>query len=221
MKIVIAGGTHEADYIVGMFKKEKHKMIVINNNPHFSQYISSTNHIEVFDGDPSKDYVLSDAGVDQADVLIALSSKDIDNYVICMLAKKLFQVKKCICTVTNPKNVDLFKQLGIETVISSTYHLAQMIKNESALENVIKTLSMEDEKIVITEITIEQQYQLTHQKIANIHFPAQMNIGCIFRDPHVIIPNGNTIILPNDKLVILSTPEQQQKITEFIQKSTV
>lgn len=218
MKVVITGGAHEADFIVNMFKKEKHKLIVINNDPLFSQFISAQNHIEVFDGDPTKEYILGDANAKNADIIIALSAKDIDNYIVCMMAKKVFQIKKSICRVTNPKNVELFKQLGIDSVISSTYQLAQMIKNESNLENVIKTLSMEDEKIAITEILVQKKYQLSGKKIMDITFPRNMNIGCIFRDPHVIIPKGNTVINPGDKLVILSTPHDQDMITSFIQK---
>jgi Trk K+ transport system NAD-binding subunit len=42
-----------------------------------------------------------------ADVLIALSDSDTDNYITCITAKKLFNIKKTVSKVRNPKNVEL------------------------------------------------------------------------------------------------------------------
>ena len=218
MKIVITGGKHEADYIISMLKKERHELIVINNDPSFAEYISSSNDIDVFPGDPTKAYVLQDAEAQNADVLLALSDHDTDNYVTCLTAKKLFNIKKTVSKVKNPKNVELFKKLGIDSVISSTYLMAQSILNESSVENIIKTLSIEDEKIVMLEVPIKKDFAIVDKQIMDIEFPKNMNISCIFRDPHVIIPNGRTIIQSDDNLIIVTTPDEQDELIEFIQK---
>jgi trk system potassium uptake protein TrkA len=218
MKIVIAGGKHEADFIVSKLKKEHHQLIIINQDRDFAQYISANNDIDVFPGDPTKAYTLSDAEAQQADVLLALSDNDTDNYITCITAKKLFNIKKTVAKVKNPKNVELFKRLGIDSVISSTYLLAQTILNESSVENIIKTLSIEDEKIVMLEIGVEEEYAIVNKRLMDIRFPSNINISCIFRDPHVIIPKGDTLIKENDKLIIISTPNDQDEIVEFIQK---
>ena len=158
------------------------------------------------------------AEVNNVDVLLALTDSDTDNYITCITAKKLFNIKKTVAKVRNPKNVELFKKLGVDSVISSTYLLAQTILNESSIENIIKTLSIEDEKIVMLEIEVEEEYALVNKQIMDIKFPANINIGCIFRDPHVIIPKGNTIIKASDKLIIISTTAEQDDIVEFIKK---
>jgi trk system potassium uptake protein len=218
MRIIIAGGRHEADFIVQMFKEEKHELVVINPDIDFANYISSNHDVAVYNGDPTKPYALSDAEVEDADVLIALSEKDTDNYIICMIAKKLFNVRKCVSICRNPKNVDLFKKLGIDSVISSTYMLGQLIHNETSFQNVIKTLSMEDEKIVVMEVGIDEEFALVDQQLMNIDFPKNINISCIFRDPHVIIPKGTTMIKANDKLIIITTPSEQEEVIEYLQK---
>lgn len=218
MKIVIAGGKHEADYIVSKLKKERHTLIVINQNRKFAEYISANNEIPVFPGNPTKAYVLSDAEAHDADVLLALSDNDTDNYITCITAKKLFGVKRTVAKVKNPKNVEVFKRLGIDSVISSTYLLAQTILNESSVENIIKTLSIEDEKIVLIEIAVEPEYHIVDKRVMDVNFPSNINISCIYRDPHVIIPRGATLIKENDKLIIITTPKDKNEIAEFIQK---
>ena len=218
MRIVIANGNHEADYIIKMFKDKSNEIIVINSDPHVCDYLSSENQIQVYHGDPSKDFILADANVDDADVFLALSTNDIDNYIACLIAKKQFNVKKCICTVINPKNVNIFKKLGVEIVISSTHLLAQSIKNESVLQNMVKTLSLEDEKIVLTEIEVQPDFYIVDKTLTEIKMPAGGTISCIYRDPHIIIPKGSTKVEAYDKLMIISTPEAQPKILEFIQR---
>jgi len=217
MKIVIANGKHEADFIIKMFKNQAKELIVINSDRSYADYISKSNKIPVYVGDPYKRFVLEDTNVSGADIFIALGDKDADNYATCILAKKDFAVKKCICTVVNPKNVDIFKKLGIDSVISSTYLLANSIKSATSLEDVIKTLSIEEDKIVLTEIVILPKYGIADQKIMDINFPKNATISCIYREPHVIIPNGSTIIKPKDKLVVISTPSDQEGIIKFIQ----
>ena len=218
MKIVITGGKHEADFIIKMLKEEHHQLIVINQDIEFAEYISTNNDISVFPGDPTKAYVLSDAEADNADVLLALSDSDTDNYITCITAKRQFNIKRTVSKVKNPKNVELFKKLGVDSVISSTYLLAQTILNESSVENIIKTLSIEDEKVVMIEMGVEENYMLVNKRIMDISFPKNINISCIFRDPHVIIPKGDTIIKAEDKLIIISTPNEQDEIIEFIKK---
>ncbi|RJX24120.1 MAG: TrkA family potassium uptake protein [Acholeplasma sp.] len=218
MRVVITGGKHEADYIVQRLKEEHHQLIVINNDRQFAEYISTNNDIQVFPGDPTKSYTLSDAECEYADVLLALSDSDTDNYITCVTAKKLFNIRKTVAKVRNPKNVDLFKKLGVDSVISSTYLMAQSILNESSVENIIKTLSIEDEKIVMIEIGVEDDYAIENQRIMDVTFPRNINISCIFRDPHVIIPKGDTRIKANDKLIIITTPSEKEEIIDFIQK---
>ncbi len=218
MKIVIANGTHEADFIIKKFKKEKHEIIVINADKDFGSYISSSNRIPVLFGDPTRAYVLEDANVWNADVFIALSVDDIDNYVACINAKKLFNINRVVSVVRNPKRVDLFKQLGIDSVICSTYLLGESIKNESIIEDFIKTISIENDKIVISEITIEENYLINNQVIKAANIPHFLNISCIYREPQVIIASGDTNIIAGDKLIITTTPEFHQMAIDFIQR---
>ncbi len=220
MKIVIAGGKHQADFLIKMFKAEKHELIVINKDEFFSNYISTENDVPVYQADPSKAYALSDAAIENSDILIALSDKDTENYVICKLAKKLFNVKKCVCIVSNPKNVRIFKKMGIDSVISSTYLLGQTVKTELNVEKWFRTLSIEDEKIVMIEIVVEDNSEIVKKRIMDIAFPKNINISCVFRDPEVIIPNGHTVIKAHDKLIIISKPEEQDEIVKFIYKSS-
>ncbi|MBP3283949.1 MAG: TrkA family potassium uptake protein [Clostridia bacterium] len=211
MKIVIAGGHSQAEFLISLFLNKKHKLTVINDDVPFCELISSTYKIPVINGDPSKEYILSEAGIDKADVLIALTPKDEDNFVICQYATKIFQVKRVICTVSNPSRVEVFKKLGLTNVLSATYMVAKYIEQTSTIENLVNTLSLEDEKVLLSEILIEETDTCINKKLLNIPLPKSTIISCIIRTDNIIIPNGQTVISAEDKLLIISTPENMPK----------
>lgn len=211
MKIVIAGGHAQAEFLISLLLNKKHKITVINDEPTFCEYISSTYKIPVINGDPSKEYILSEAQINNADVLIALTPKDADNFVICQYATKIFQVKRVVCTVSNPNRVDVFKKLGLENVLSATYMVAKYIEQTSTIDNLVDSLSIEDERVLLNEILIDYDDTCVNKKLLNVPLPKETIIGCIIRKDHIVIPNGQTIIRAEDKLLIISTPENMPK----------
>lgn len=216
MKIVVAGGTNAVEYIIKNFKSSKNELTVINNDRKSAEQIAKDNKVPVFYGDPSKKQVLEAAHIEGYDIFISVSDKDENNFCACLLAKEVFNVKKCICIVQNPTNVEVFKNLGIDSVISSTQLLISSITSESSLETLIKTMSFEDDKITLTEVQIKQSYDICNKRISEIHFPKTGSIACIYRSPRVVIPNGQTVILNKDKLLFVSAPSDQQAIVDFI-----
>ncbi len=218
MKIVIADGRHEADYLINQYKSKSNQLIVINEDKEFCKYLSRKNRVDIFCGSSTKEFDLRSAQIDNADLFISLSESDVTSYVSCKMAKKIFNVRKCIATVINPKNVELFKRLGIDSVVSSTYLLAESIKNQSSVEDLIKTLSLEDDKICITEVTIQKDFLVADKTLMEIKLPNYVSVSCVYRYPHVIIPNGSTKLCANDKVLLVSTKENQKKIIELISK---
>lgn len=140
MKIVIAGGRSRADFLIDSLKAKKHTIIAINDDLSYSEYLASRHNIPVVFGDATKRYVLDDADIEGFDVLIALTSSDADNLVVCQTAKRFYGVKKNVCCVTDPQNVEVFKRLGISTVISATFMVAQLIEEASTVQGLIDNI---------------------------------------------------------------------------------
>lgn len=219
MRIVICNGNNSADYIIKNFKNRHNILSIINDDKDVASKLAQSSKLPVIFGDFTKVTTLKEANVDGADLFIALGHKDWDNYVGCLHARKQFGVKKCICVVQNPKNVEVFKQLGLDSVISSIENLVSSVLAESSLEDLTNTKSFENDKIVMSEVVVKPTYIIAHKKIMELNFPKEGSIACVYRRPRVIIPNGSTIILPKDKIFILSTPFDQKKLIEFVKRS--
>ena len=223
MHIVIANGDSDAAYIIDMFNTKENRLTVINGSEAVAQTLMERKHIAVTIGDPWHNAILEAARVYDADIFISLCKKDTDNFASCVMAKRNFHVKKCICAVSNPANVDLYKKLGIDVVISSTYLLAKSIKNESNAESLIKSLSLDNEKIVMIEATLLPKYWICDQAIKDMGFPKNASIAYVVRNYNFIIPNGDLVLRPMDTLVVACAKENEVEILRFLkrQKSMV
>jgi trk system potassium uptake protein len=216
MNILVCGGKAEADYVLSAFRSHNNRIVVMNADNDTAELLSEHYSIDVFKIDPTKIYSFEVADVTNFDLVVSLMERDADNFVVCKIAKELFHIKKAICTVNNPNNVAIFQRLGIDSPISASYLLTERIRGESDVESIFRTLSLEDEKIVITEVKVMETFPCVNQTLARLRLPNTGNITCIFRDPDVIIPRGNTIIQEGDTIVIASAQESQQELVDYL-----
>ncbi len=216
MNIVIASGQTETDFLIASFLEKKHNLVVINEDIKYCEYLASNHGIPVVHGVPYKKDTLNGANIYNYDVLIALSSSDSDNLAICQLAKKVYNIDKTVCVVSNPNNVNFFKQLGINTVISATYLVSNMIEQASTIENLISSLALENNKIILTDLVLDPAYPVCNKRLIDIKLPHGIIISCVLRNDDMIVPNGSTVLIPNDKLLIISSPSDQQKAIDII-----
>jgi Trk K+ transport system NAD-binding subunit len=86
------------------------------------------------------------------------------------------------------------------------------------MESLIKTLTLENDKIVVSEIPVLSKYRLANKRIMDIDFPKYASIAAIYRNFTVLIPNGQVEIKPKDSLLIVCAPEDQKRIFSFIQQ---
>lgn len=216
MNIVLVGGRKKIDFLAKSLLAKKHNITLIHDNENYCKYLSRTHDAPVICGDGSKSFILEDANIQGADIVIALTPKDADNLVICQLAQKVYGVKRVFATVSNPKNVEVFKKLGINSAISSTYIMAGIIEQMAAIDEIYDFIPIEQGQIVMMEIVVRNHYPVCGKALAEIDIPEQAIIGCIIRGVSSVIPKGKTIIQADDKLIILSPPEVQREMVKLI-----
>jgi len=216
MKIVIAGGSKESEFLAEMLIRKGHTTVFINEDKNFCDLMAyKFKELMVIIGDPRNLSVLHEAEIERFDIMISLCSEDADNLSLCQMGKKMLGIDKVLCSVTNPKNVQTFEKLGIDHVVSSAYLIAEILKNAAVLENMIQTLPIEEGKIVLGEIIVEEESPSANKPVKEIkEIPEDSIISCLIRGSGIIIPKGNTVIMPGDKLITLSS-SQAAKASEI------
>lgn len=212
MKIVIAGGGVEVNFLTNSLLEKKHQLVIINQNQDECQILSETSGAMTICGDCTKPFIMEDAGIAGFDLLIAVTSKDADNLVICLLAKKMFGIHRAFATVNNPRNVEVFKKLGINTAVSATYVLASIIEQMAFADQIIHYMPLEEGNLQLLEVVIENNHRACGKQIMDLGFPKDAIIGCIVRGNNSLIPNGRTEIHARDKLMIFTSLSSQDMV---------
>lgn len=212
MRIVIVGGGVKVDFLATSLIKKKHQLVIIDLDQDKCQALSEKSNAVIICGDGTKPFILEDAGVAGFDLMIAVTSKDADNLVICQLAKKMFGIRRAFATVNNPRNVEVFKKLGINTAVSATYVLAGIIEQMAFTDQIVHAMPLEEGKLQLLEVIVEEGHRACGKQIMDLDFPKDAIIGCIVRGSGSVIPNGRTEIHAGDKLMIFTSLSSQEMV---------
>ena len=131
MFIIVVGGGKLGTYLARALLEARHEVVVIEKIERKAQALAQTLNAEVAQvGDGCDPLVLEEAGATRADVVIADTGDDEDNLVISLVTKKKFSRPRTIARVNNPKNKQIFEELGIDSVVSGTEIVMNMVAQE-------------------------------------------------------------------------------------------
>lgn len=127
MKIAVTGGNEYTEFLAGILTAGRNKVSVIDKDKSFCERICAAYEVNAVMGDPCQECVLAESGIRNYDVIVALGQEDTDNFEICQMGKKVFGIRKAVCLVRNPRNVELFEKLGIDQVVNVPGMIAGML----------------------------------------------------------------------------------------------
>lgn len=211
MKIVICGDGKVGATISDQLSNEGHDVVIIDKNPNVVS--RSTNNMDVLciHGNAASRAVQMEAGVANADLLIAVTSEDELNLLCCLIAKKL-GAKNTIARVRNPEYSTELKyiqdELGLSMSVNPEYAAAVEIARSLRFPSAIKTDSFVRGRIDLVEFKVAANSILVGRKIMELRKIASVKVlvCAILREGKAIIPDGQFIFQENDKVTITGKP---------------
>lgn len=217
MYIIIVGGGKVGYYLTKTLVNEgSNEILLIEKNVKKVATYGERFGSVVLEGDGAESSTLEMAGAARADVVIAVTGDDEDNLVICQTAKKMFNVPRTIARVNNPKNEDIFKRLGIDVTVSQTNVILSIIEQEIPERGLVHLMTLKHAQMAIVEATVEEKAMAAGKCIADINFPDNIVISAVLRDGNLIIPRGDTVLLPRDEVIALATRESESTLRQML-----
>ena len=127
MYIVIVGGGKVGFYLAKELVEANHEVLVIERNASKCAEIQEALGEIVMRGDGCEAAIQERAGVNRADLILAVTGEDEDNLVACQVAKHLFGVPRSLCRIYDPIREQMYHKLGLRT-ISPTKVGARLVK---------------------------------------------------------------------------------------------
>lgn len=222
MFTVIVGGGMVGSYLANVFLEEGHKVLVMDKRPDVVEKVREETKAEVVRGDACDPVTLEEAGVQNADVFVAVSGHDEDNLVSCQLAKFTFKVDRVIARVNNPRNEWLYtRQWGVDVSISQTHIIGQVIREESSLSDIITLLKLRKGDFALVEVEIGPDSKITGKPLKEVAhlLPQDCIIVAAIRGEQLIIPRGSAVLEAGDQLLAVATPKVEKELERAVRGS--
>lgn len=204
MNIVIVGGGKVGYYLVKTLMENDHDVSLIEANKDTCKFLANNLDIPIICGDGTYMEVLENSQIQDADALISVTGQDETNLISCQLAKKIYNVKKTIAKVNNPKNTTVMQKLGIDITVSSTETISKLLEREITSSTIREVISLDNGDMCICEIKIPNDSKLDGKKLSEIRLPEECIIISIIRKGKHIIPRGHIKVMSKDVIMIMA-----------------
>ncbi len=220
MKIIIVGCGKVGSALAEQLDREGHEITLIDNKTSAINNINNSLDVLGIIGNGASNSILKAAGIDTADLLIAVTGSDELNLLCCLIAKKAGNCHT-IARVRNPQYISEIEfiraGMGLSMVINPELETAADIARLVRLPSAIKIDVFANDKVELLQVRIPKDSVLHNMQIKNI--PSQLHcsilVCAVERGEEVFIPSGNSVLQSGDNISIVAIP---RNALEFFHK---
>ncbi len=164
-------------------------------------------------GDATELWVLERAGIERADLMIAVTGDDEDNILICQMAKEKYGCQRIVARVNNPRNLQHFRLLGVQPAVSATDLILRLIEHEVPEYGLVQLLALEEEHLEIIEIEVGEGSVAAGSSVGDVQLPTGSLIISVLRGGTGFVPQGDTVMEAGDQVMLILDPGLEAEIT--------
>ena len=215
MYVVIAGGGKVGWNLARELMGKDHEVTLLENNRR--RYLTIEEELEhaVQYGDASELWVLERAGIQRADLVIAVTGDDEDNMLICQVAKEKYLVDRIIARVNNPRNLEHFDLLGIRPVVSATDLILRLIEHEVPEYGLVHLLDLPEQRLEIIEMLLHDNSRAAGQRVGDLQMPEGTLLISVLRDGQGFVPVADTVLQAGDEILAVLDPRVEEDLTAY------
>ena len=203
MRIILIG-TDKLTYFLGRrFSSKGYFLTIITPSEENAVSLSRRLKATVLTGNGSDPATLKEAGAYQADVLLALTSRDQDNLIACQVAQDRYGVPKTVALVNDPENREVFEELGVTVAFSATEILGSMIEQQTASADIRNLVPITDSGVTITEVVLEETSPAVGSAIKDLNLQGAV-VACVVRRGRVLLTKQRSYLHAGDRLLLIA-----------------
>jgi trk system potassium uptake protein len=196
-----------------LFQKD-HEVTVVESDP--SRYAQVEEELEhsVHFGDGSELWVLERAGIERADLVIAVTGDDEDNILISQVAREKYGVERIVARCNNPRNLQHFELLGIKPAVSATDLILRLIEHEVPQYGLVHLLDLPQERLEIIELEVAPGSEAAGKEVKELGLPDGSLVISLLRDGSGFVPSGDSVVEAGDEVLLVLDVGLEARVTE-------
>lgn len=222
MNIVIVGCGKIGSTILSDLLSEGHDIVAVDSDPQVISEISNIYDSMYVCGSGTNCDTLVEAGVERAELFIAATGSDECNMLSCFIAKRM-GAKHTIARVRNPEYSEksfgfMRQQLDISMIMNPDQLAAQDMYYTLKLPGAVKIEYFARRSFEMVELRLKEDSPLCGVKLHELRksYDAKFLICAVQRGDSVVIPDGNYVLEPGDRIELTAAPSEISKLLKLL-----
>lgn len=201
-KVMIIGGGKTGFYLADKLSEFGIAVKVIEKDKDRCYYLSThLDDVMILHGDATDTSLLDEENIDEMDAFVTTTGLDEENLLLALMAKQR-GIEDVISKVSRQSYKDLIEKLGIDMALNPLDIVASIIlRYIQGSKRIVSSLLIQGQA-EITEIIASDTMKFTNVPLNELDLPDGVIIAAIHRGNSIIIPDGTTSILADDKVTI-------------------
>ncbi len=221
--IMILGGSKTAFYLAQMLLSTGSSVTIIDKDKAICHELSNTlPGVMVIHGDGAHEQLLVDEGLRSQDAFVALTGNDEQNILLSFYAASE-QVEKVLAKVNRVELATIAEQMGLSNIFSLRQMVSNVIvkyvralENSSGSNNIETLYKLMDGRIEALEFKVDERSDVTEIPLKELPIKKDILLTGILRNRKPIIPNGDDMIVPGDRVIVLAAGHRLQSLTDIL-----
>ena len=210
MKIIVLGAGHVGRTLVDALHTQ-HQLTVVDTDARRLASVAERYDVRTVQGDGTTRRVVRKAGCEDADLLMACSSREEANLVCAILVKRLSDAKTVVRT-TSMELLEAWREgeMEVDFMISPELETANAIAGIVGLPAARQTDVFADGKVQIVEFDVPADAPdgvLVGTPLRHAEVPPDSKVAGLIRGDRMIFPHGDEEIRPGDRIVVIASPD--------------
>jgi trk system potassium uptake protein TrkA len=216
MKVIIVGGGQVGSYLACLLIERGHEIKIIEAKESRIEVLKkSLPENVIVHGSGTDPQLLKDSDIQHTDVLAAVTGSDETNLVIATMARLEYGVNRVIGRVNSPKNAWLFTPvMGVDAAVNQADLMAHLVAEEMSMGDMMMLLKLHGGKYSLVERMVDPASCIVGKALRDIKLPTECVLVAVIRNSDLLIPRGDTILMPGDKAIAITQGSELQKLDD-------
>lgn len=166
-------------------------------------------------GDGTDQDFLAEENVDGMDVVISLTGDEETNILTSLLAKNS-GARRTITRINKTAYLPLVRAIGIEHSVSPRLAAVDSILHYVRRGKVLSSTAIKGDEAEALEAIAQERSDIVGKPLRSVNFPKGALLLCIIRGDEVIVPHGETMVQPQDRIIIFSTRKMISRVEQAL-----
>jgi len=215
-RVLIIGGGQIGQRLAALLEESGIHTKLIDRNPDRCAHLAdSLNKVIVICGDGSDQSLLEEENIRDMDAVVTLTSDEETNILISLLAKRM-GARKTITKISKFGYFPLMAAIGLEQVVSPRLSAVNTILQHIRRGKVLSARSIKEAEAEVMEAVAMETSEIVGKPLSKIGLPKGSLVTAILRGDEVVIPSGDSVIAPGDRIIIFALKSAIPRIEKIL-----